>query len=283
MSPTNWSRGTLLDSSGGALISKARAVGPRSGAFSQSSGDPLKPLSRNGDQASRIMSSRGDGSDLVLSVDAFDDDGEVFGEAKDVGGVEPARFPESFDPAKRSTSTRPRSRSELIGSTSRPRSTNVFRAYDIPGTEGAMPGPKGVAMAIPASEARKHLVSLIEQENVDRTPTEITSKRGDAVLMSVDDYRALEESAYLLRGPANVRRLSETGPDAHRQPRGTLPGSMRIAFTPHGWEDRPHWQKTDRVNGAAHQPVTQGRRSRPIRTYPTRRIGSSTSSRVTTS
>ena len=65
-------------------------------------------------------------------------------------------------------------------------------------------------MAITASEARKHLFPLIEQVNQDRVPVEITSKRGDAVLISVDDYRALEETAYLLRSPANVRRLLES-------------------------------------------------------------------------
>ncbi len=65
-------------------------------------------------------------------------------------------------------------------------------------------------MAITASEARKNLFPLIEQVNQDRTPIEITSKRGDAVLMAVDDYRALEETAYLLRSPANVRRLLES-------------------------------------------------------------------------
>lgn len=65
-------------------------------------------------------------------------------------------------------------------------------------------------MAITASDARKNLFPLIEQVNVDRMPIEITSKRGDAVLMSVDDYRALEETAYLLRAPANVRRLIES-------------------------------------------------------------------------
>ena len=62
-------------------------------------------------------------------------------------------------------------------------------------------------MAITASEARKNLFPLIEQVNEDRTPVEITSKRGDAVLIGIDDYRALEETAYLLRSPNNVRRL----------------------------------------------------------------------------
>ncbi|MGI8794549.1 MAG: type II toxin-antitoxin system Phd/YefM family antitoxin [Acidimicrobiales bacterium] len=65
-------------------------------------------------------------------------------------------------------------------------------------------------MAITASEARKNLFPLIEQVNADRMPVEITSKRGDAVLISIDDYRALEETAYLLRSPANVRRLLES-------------------------------------------------------------------------
>ena len=65
-------------------------------------------------------------------------------------------------------------------------------------------------MAITASEARKNLFPLIEQVNNDRTPIEITSKRGDAVLMAVADYRALEETAHLLRSPANVRRLLES-------------------------------------------------------------------------
>jgi antitoxin YefM len=48
---------------------------------------------------------------------------------------------------------------------------------------------------------------LIEQVNDDRTVVEIVSRRGSAVLMSADDYAALEETAYLLRSPENVRRL----------------------------------------------------------------------------
>ena len=69
---------------------------------------------------------------------------------------------------------------------------------------------KGRMMAITASEARKNLFPLIEQVNEDRTPVEITSKRGHAVLIGIDDYRALEETAYLLRSPANVRRILES-------------------------------------------------------------------------
>ncbi|MFC6161174.1 type II toxin-antitoxin system Phd/YefM family antitoxin [Kribbella sp. NPDC058693] len=65
-------------------------------------------------------------------------------------------------------------------------------------------------MAINASAARRDLFPLIEQVNDDHTPVEITSKAGNAVLMSLDDYTALEETAYLLRSPANARRLLES-------------------------------------------------------------------------
>jgi antitoxin YefM len=65
-------------------------------------------------------------------------------------------------------------------------------------------------VAITASEARKHLFPLIEQVNDDRKPVEITSKRGDAVLLSRADYDALTETAWLLRVPANARRLLES-------------------------------------------------------------------------
>ena len=65
-------------------------------------------------------------------------------------------------------------------------------------------------MAVTASEARKNLFPLIEQVNDDRTPIEITSRRGDAVLMARADYDALEETAHLLRAPANARRLLES-------------------------------------------------------------------------
>lgn len=66
---------------------------------------------------------------------------------------------------------------------------------------------KEVAVAITASEARRALFPLIEKVNDDRTAIEITSKRGNAVLMSADEYAAWQETAYLFRSPANARRL----------------------------------------------------------------------------
>ena len=65
-------------------------------------------------------------------------------------------------------------------------------------------------MSVTASEARKQLFSLIEKVNNDCVSVEITSRRGNAVLISADEFAALQETAYLLRVPANARRLLES-------------------------------------------------------------------------
>lgn len=62
-------------------------------------------------------------------------------------------------------------------------------------------------MAMSASEARKMLFPLIERVNDDREAVEIVSRKGNAVLMSADEYTAWQETAYLFRSPANARRL----------------------------------------------------------------------------
>lgn len=64
-------------------------------------------------------------------------------------------------------------------------------------------------MAISASEARQRLFPLLQQVNNDHEPVRITSKAGDAVLMSADDYDSWQETVYLLRSPENARRLME--------------------------------------------------------------------------
>lgn len=65
-------------------------------------------------------------------------------------------------------------------------------------------------MSVTASEARKNLFPLIEQVNNDRLAVRITSRRGDAVLLSRAEYDSLEETAHLLRVPANAKRLLES-------------------------------------------------------------------------
>jgi antitoxin YefM len=64
-------------------------------------------------------------------------------------------------------------------------------------------------MGISAREAGQCLSLLVERVNTDHHPVRITSKAGDAVLMSADDYDSWQETVYLLRSPANARRLME--------------------------------------------------------------------------
>ncbi len=45
----------------------------------------------------------------------------------------------------------------------------------------------------------------------DHAPVIVTRKRSNSVvIMSLEDYEALEETAYLLRSPKNTRRLIES-------------------------------------------------------------------------
>jgi len=58
------------------------------------------------------------------------------------------------------------------------------------------------------SAARENLASTIDKVCNDRDPVIITRKRNQSVvLISLEDYESLEESAYLLRSPANAKRL----------------------------------------------------------------------------
>jgi len=56
--------------------------------------------------------------------------------------------------------------------------------------------------------ARENLASTMDQVCFDRNPVIITRNRDQSVvMMSLEDYDALEETAYLLRSPANAKRL----------------------------------------------------------------------------
>jgi antitoxin YefM len=66
-----------------------------------------------------------------------------------------------------------------------------------------------VAMdAISYSTARANLAKTMDRVCEDHTPL-IVTRQGQAsvVMLSLEDYQALEETAYLLRSPANARRL----------------------------------------------------------------------------
>lgn len=61
------------------------------------------------------------------------------------------------------------------------------------------------------TSARNKLAKTMEQVCEDHAPVIITRQNAKAVvLISFDDFRAIEETAYLLRSPANARRLVES-------------------------------------------------------------------------
>ena len=61
------------------------------------------------------------------------------------------------------------------------------------------------------SAARIHLASTMKKVCEDHEPVIITMQKKESVVMlSLEDFRALEETAYLLRVPKNARRLLES-------------------------------------------------------------------------
>lgn len=64
--------------------------------------------------------------------------------------------------------------------------------------------------AITYSSARENLAETIHRVCEDHAPVLITRRRDQAVvMMALDDYESLEETAYLVRSPRNARRLRE--------------------------------------------------------------------------
>ncbi len=62
--------------------------------------------------------------------------------------------------------------------------------------------------AINYTHAREHLAATMDRVCTDHAPVVITRQKGQAVvMMSLEDYNAIEETAYLLRSPANAARL----------------------------------------------------------------------------
>ena len=65
--------------------------------------------------------------------------------------------------------------------------------------------------SITYTAARENLASTMDQVCNDHDPVIITRKRNQSVvLLSLEDYESLRETAYLLRSPMNASRLAES-------------------------------------------------------------------------
>ena len=62
--------------------------------------------------------------------------------------------------------------------------------------------------AISYTAARENLASTMDRVCEDHAPIIITRNRDQAVvMMSLQDYEAMEETAYLLKNPKNAKRI----------------------------------------------------------------------------
>ncbi|PLX89357.1 MAG: type II toxin-antitoxin system prevent-host-death family antitoxin [Desulfuromonas sp.] len=65
--------------------------------------------------------------------------------------------------------------------------------------------------AISYTNARSNLAKTMKKVCEDHDPVIITRRNeSSVVMMSLEDFQALEETAYLLRSPNNARRLLES-------------------------------------------------------------------------
>ncbi|MDP1975285.1 MAG: type II toxin-antitoxin system Phd/YefM family antitoxin [Alphaproteobacteria bacterium] len=60
-----------------------------------------------------------------------------------------------------------------------------------------------------ASEARANLYRLIDETNLTHEPTLIKGKRNNAVLLAEDDWRAIQETLFLLSIPHMRESIQE--------------------------------------------------------------------------
>ena len=62
---------------------------------------------------------------------------------------------------------------------------------------------------ISATHARNKLYSLIDEANESHIPIQITGKRGNAILVSEDDWRAISETIHLSMIPGMIESIKE--------------------------------------------------------------------------
>lgn len=62
---------------------------------------------------------------------------------------------------------------------------------------------------ITATEARKLLYKLLDEVADSHEPIQITGKRGNAVLLAEEDWRAVQETLYLLSVPGMRESILE--------------------------------------------------------------------------
>jgi len=68
---------------------------------------------------------------------------------------------------------------------------------------------EAIMITISITEARSKLYKLVDDTALDSTPVLITGKRNNAVLVSEDDWRAIQETLYLVSIPGMRESILE--------------------------------------------------------------------------
>jgi len=67
------------------------------------------------------------------------------------------------------------------------------------------------------SHFRNQLAKVMDRVNDDHVPVLITRQNGKpAIIMSVEDFKSYEETAYLMASPRNAQRLNEAISEVER-------------------------------------------------------------------
>ncbi|MBU2602347.1 MAG: type II toxin-antitoxin system Phd/YefM family antitoxin [Actinobacteria bacterium] len=75
---------------------------------------------------------------------------------------------------------------------------------------------------ISATEARRQLYKLLDDVSVSHEPVQITGKRGNAILLSEDDWRAVQETLFLVSIPGMRESILEGMVTPAEELEGTL-------------------------------------------------------------
>lgn len=68
--------------------------------------------------------------------------------------------------------------------------------------------------SIPVTKARQDIFNIIEQIIVNSEPVQITSKKGDIIMLSLKDWEAIQETLHLV----SIKGMKESILKGHNEP-----------------------------------------------------------------
>ena len=102
------------------------------------------------------------------------------------------------------------------------------------------------------TESRAHYAEVLDAVVNDREEVVITRAGHEpVVIVSLDDYESLRETAYLMRSPANARRLLDAmerleAGRGQASRSASRPSDVLLVWDENAWDDYLWWQAQDR-------------------------------------